>query len=137
MVEQIRSSDYSTLCKRILVTIALAYRPFMLNELASAVDTLEDISNDLESLRVIIRLCGSLLTVREDTIYRMSCTSLRKIIYSHKRSMRSIPPDRKRSTTLSSRDRSRSCRRHYDGISISYGCQVTQSNKLASLTHIR
>jgi hypothetical protein len=71
MVEQIRNWDYddAALCKHILAIVVLAYRPLTLKELASVIDTLEDISNDLESLGEIVGLCGSLLTVREDTIY--------------------------------------------------------------------
>ena len=71
MVERIRNwdTDDATLCKHILAAILLAYRPLTLKELASVVDTLEDMSNDLELLREIVGLCGSLLTVREDTIY--------------------------------------------------------------------
>jgi hypothetical protein len=71
MVEQIRSwdDDDATLCKQILATTALAYRPLMLKELASVVETLEDMTDDLASLRGIVRLCGSLLTIREDTVY--------------------------------------------------------------------
>jgi hypothetical protein len=72
MVEQIRNLDDeedTTLCRRILTTITLAYRPLTLEELASLVETLEDMANDPASLREIIGLCGSLLTVREDTVY--------------------------------------------------------------------
>jgi hypothetical protein len=71
MVEQIRSwdDDDATLCKQILATIAVAYRPLMLKELASVVETLENMTDDLASLREIVSLCGSLLTIREDTVY--------------------------------------------------------------------
>ena len=69
MMEQVRSSDDTSLCKRILATIALAYRPLTLKELASVVKELEDMSDDLVSLREIVGLCGSLLTIREDTVY--------------------------------------------------------------------
>ncbi|KIN09022.1 hypothetical protein OIDMADRAFT_48858 [Oidiodendron maius Zn] len=54
-------------CK-VLALIAVTYRPITLKELISLIETLEDMS-DLESLRDIISLCGSLLTVRKDTIY--------------------------------------------------------------------
>jgi hypothetical protein len=71
MMEQIRSSDDARLCKRILATIALAYRPLTLKELVSVVEELEveDMSVDLASLREIVGSCGSLLTIREDTVY--------------------------------------------------------------------
>jgi hypothetical protein len=68
MVEQIRSSDGASLYKRIVATIALAYRPLTLDELASVVEV-EDMSADLALLREIVGLCGSLLAVRQNTVY--------------------------------------------------------------------
>ena len=69
MIEQICNSDNADLCKRILASTAIVYRPITLKELTSLVEMLEDMSDDLESLREIIGLCGSFLTVREGTIY--------------------------------------------------------------------
>jgi len=69
MVEQIRNSDNADLCKRILASIAIVYQPITLKELTSLIEILEDMSDDLESLREIISLCGSFLTIREGTIY--------------------------------------------------------------------
>ncbi|KAF2183357.1 NACHT-domain-containing protein, partial [Zopfia rhizophila CBS 207.26] len=69
MMEQIRHSAYTDLCKRILASIAIVYRPITLKELASLVEMLEDMADDLESLRYIIGLCGSFLTIRGDAIY--------------------------------------------------------------------
>ena len=69
MVEQIRNSDNADLCKRILASIAIVYQPITLKELTSLVEILEDMSDDLESLREIIGFCGSFLTIREGTIY--------------------------------------------------------------------
>jgi hypothetical protein len=69
MMGQISDSDNSTLCKRILASIAIVYEPITMFELTSLIDTLEDVSEDLESLREIIGLCGSFLTIRKDTIY--------------------------------------------------------------------
>jgi biotin operon repressor len=69
MVEQVCNSDDANLCRRILATMSLAYRPLTLKELTSVVETLEDMSDDLISLQEIVNLCGSLLTVREDTVY--------------------------------------------------------------------
>lgn len=68
-MEQICCSDNADLCKRILATVTIVYRPLTLKELTSLVEMLEDMTDDLESLREIISLCGSFLTVREDTIY--------------------------------------------------------------------
>lgn len=69
MMEQICNSDNADLCKRILASIATIYRPITLKELTSLVEMLEDMFDDLESLREIIGLCGSFLALREDTIY--------------------------------------------------------------------
>jgi hypothetical protein len=69
MVEQICNSDNAGLCKRILATIANVYQPITLKELTSLVEMVEDKLDDLESLSEIVALCGSFLTIRQDTIY--------------------------------------------------------------------
>jgi hypothetical protein len=63
MIEQICDSDNADLCKSILATIAIVYRPITLKELISFIEMLEDMSHDLESVGEIISLCGSYLTV--------------------------------------------------------------------------
>ncbi|KAK5243506.1 hypothetical protein LTS06_010745 [Exophiala xenobiotica] len=69
MMKQICESEDSGLCKQILATVATVYEPISLPGLASVVEMLEDTSDDIESLQGIIGLCGSLLTIRKDTIY--------------------------------------------------------------------
>ncbi|KAF1959162.1 HET-domain-containing protein [Byssothecium circinans] len=69
MTEQICKSDNADLCKRILALVAIVYRPITLKELASLVEMLEGMADDLESLCEIIGLCGSFLTIRGDTVY--------------------------------------------------------------------
>jgi hypothetical protein len=69
MMEQISNSDDADLCKQILASIAVAYRPIALTELTALVEQVEDMAGDLETIREIIVLCGSFLTLREDTIY--------------------------------------------------------------------
>jgi hypothetical protein len=69
MMQQISRSDDAELCKQMLASIALVYRPITLEELAALVEQLEDIADDPESIREIISLCGSFLTLREGTIY--------------------------------------------------------------------
>jgi hypothetical protein len=69
MMQQICSSHNADLCKRVLASIAIVYRPITLKELTSLIKMLEDMSDSLESLRDIIGHCGSLLTIREDTVY--------------------------------------------------------------------
>ena len=69
IVSQIYNSDDADLCKQILAIISTVYRPITLTQISSLVKTLEDMADDHESLVAIIKLCGSLLTVRESTIY--------------------------------------------------------------------
>jgi hypothetical protein len=73
MLRRIRSKEVderdSTRCKQVLAIVAQAYRPLMLKELASLVEMLQSMSNDLASLRKIVELCGSLLTVRGGSVY--------------------------------------------------------------------
>ncbi|KAH8656495.1 hypothetical protein BGZ60DRAFT_507817 [Tricladium varicosporioides] len=69
MMSQIYNSDDVDLCKQILAVTSIVYRPITLTEISSFVKMLEDITDDHESLAVIIGLCGSFLTLRERTIY--------------------------------------------------------------------
>ncbi|KAH7065088.1 NACHT domain-containing protein [Macrophomina phaseolina] len=69
MMKQISTSDDSHLCKQVLALTAIVYQPVTIHELASLVEEVENMSNDLESVREIISLCGSFLTLREDTVY--------------------------------------------------------------------
>ncbi|OAL48464.1 WD40 repeat-like protein [Pyrenochaeta sp. DS3sAY3a] len=69
MMHQIASGDDAELCKRLLASIALVYRPITIQEAAVVVDQLQDLSDDLESLRKIVELCGSFLILRDDVIY--------------------------------------------------------------------
>jgi hypothetical protein len=69
MTEQICKSDNADLYKQILALTAIVYRPITLKELTCLVEMLEDIADDIESLREIVGLCGSFLTIRGDTVY--------------------------------------------------------------------
>ncbi|KAI9662792.1 MAG: hypothetical protein M1829_006136, partial [Trizodia sp. TS-e1964] len=69
MIEQICNFVLVDLCKQILAIVTITRRPITLKELTSFVDIPEGISEDLRSLREIISLCGSFLTLREQTIY--------------------------------------------------------------------
>ncbi|KAF2813936.1 WD40 repeat-like protein, partial [Mytilinidion resinicola] len=69
MIEQISNSDHANLCKQILASIAVVYRPITLQKLTSIVELLENIASDLASIQEIISLCGSFLTIREGTVY--------------------------------------------------------------------
>ncbi|KAF3031302.1 hypothetical protein E8E12_000029, partial [Didymella heteroderae] len=68
MMQQISVLDDATLCKQVLASAALVYRPITLQELVALAEPLKDIANEAE-VREIVGLCGSFLTLREDTIY--------------------------------------------------------------------
>ncbi|KAF2023139.1 hypothetical protein EK21DRAFT_105458 [Setomelanomma holmii] len=61
------ASDEAKLCKQMLASIALVYRPITLEELAALVEQLQDV--DPESIWELVSLCGSFLTLRNETIY--------------------------------------------------------------------
>ncbi|KAH0523411.1 hypothetical protein TsFJ059_008419 [Trichoderma semiorbis] len=77
MIEQMTtindSSDSSdiSLCKQIVAVMMSVYRPITLQELGCLIEIPEDLklSTDIEFLREIVALCGSFLTIREDTVY--------------------------------------------------------------------
>ena len=52
-----------------LALAAILYRPVTIPELIALVQPLEDLADDLELVREIVSLCGSFLTLREDTVY--------------------------------------------------------------------
>jgi WD40 repeat protein len=68
MMQQISKTDDAELCKQVLATVALVYRPITLEELVTLAEPLEDVADDAE-LREIIGLCGSFLTLRGQTVY--------------------------------------------------------------------
>jgi hypothetical protein len=68
MMQQIGKTDDAKLCKQVLATVALVYRPITLEELVTLVEPLDDVADDVE-LQEIISLCGSFLTLREQTVY--------------------------------------------------------------------
>jgi hypothetical protein len=68
MMQQIRISDDVELCKQVLALGALVHRPITLKELVALAEPLGEIVDETD-LREIIGLCGSFLTLREDTIY--------------------------------------------------------------------
>jgi hypothetical protein len=66
MMQQMSESDDADTCRCLLASTAVLYRPVTIRELVPLVEQLKDVSNDV---REIIDLCGSFLTVREDTVY--------------------------------------------------------------------
>lgn len=69
MMKQICESKDSELYKQILASIATLYEPVTLAELTSLVEALKESSDDVESLKEIVGLCGSFLVVQIDTVY--------------------------------------------------------------------
>ncbi|KAK4150587.1 NACHT domain-containing protein [Chaetomidium leptoderma] len=69
MIDYIRDSEDSDLCKHILAVATIVRRPVSLQELTSLVEMPGGISDDRESLGKIIELCGSFLTLRDQTVY--------------------------------------------------------------------
>jgi hypothetical protein len=57
------------LCRLILSTATLAYRPLHLLELASLAGLPERFSLNLELMAKMVGLCGSFLTIREEFVY--------------------------------------------------------------------
>jgi hypothetical protein len=68
MIDQVRNSEDAEPCKRILAVMSIVYRPITFDELASLVELPDDLSDDAEGLSEVIAVCGSFLTVREDTV---------------------------------------------------------------------
>ncbi|RTE82396.1 hypothetical protein BHE90_003097 [Fusarium euwallaceae] len=67
MLEQIVTSDDSELCRQILATTCVVYRPLSLEELQSLVPELQDFGP--EDLKDLIGDCGSFLTLQGDVVY--------------------------------------------------------------------
>jgi len=65
MMEQIGDSDDSDLCKEILAVTTIFRRPISIPELT----TLVEMGGDTSELEELVGLCGSFLTLREQTIY--------------------------------------------------------------------
>ncbi|KAL6810020.1 hypothetical protein J3E69DRAFT_179767 [Trichoderma sp. SZMC 28015] len=72
MLDQIPKSlddkDVS-LCKQVLTIVSTVYRPVTLHELHSLIRWPEEFTEGISSFTELIRLCGSFLAIRNDTIY--------------------------------------------------------------------
>ncbi|KAM7183187.1 NACHT domain containing protein [Rhypophila sp. PSN 637] len=69
MMEYIGNSDNADLYKRILATATIVRRPISLHELLTLVELPDDILDNPEYLEELIKLCGSFLSLREQTVY--------------------------------------------------------------------
>ena len=68
MIDQISESNVAEICREVLASTVILYRPVTISGLVALVEQLKDLDN-LESVREIIGFCGSFLTLREDTVY--------------------------------------------------------------------
>ncbi|RAH79241.1 hypothetical protein BO86DRAFT_421007 [Aspergillus japonicus CBS 114.51] len=69
MMGDIENSESRQLCQVVLATVCTAYRPLAVEELPVLTDLPSRISTDSRMIEQIIKLCGSFLSIREDTIY--------------------------------------------------------------------
>lgn len=69
MMQQISNSEDAKVCKQILASMALVYRPITIDELTSLVSRLQVIAKYQGALQKILSSCGSFLTLREETVY--------------------------------------------------------------------
>ncbi|KAK3947157.1 hypothetical protein QBC32DRAFT_97895 [Pseudoneurospora amorphoporcata] len=69
MMEQIIQSNHADLCRQILAVSSIVRRPISLQELTTLVEMSDNISDDPQSLEELIGLCGSFLTLRDQTVY--------------------------------------------------------------------
>ena len=69
MMQQMSETDDAEVCRQVLASTAVLYRPVTILELVALVKQLEDFVDDLESVREIVSFCGSFLTIREDIVY--------------------------------------------------------------------
>ncbi|WPJ64265.1 hypothetical protein SMAC4_13771 [Sordaria macrospora] len=69
MMKQIIQSNYADLCRQILAVSSIVRRPISLQELTTLVEMSDNISDNPQSLEELIGLCGSFLTLRDQTVY--------------------------------------------------------------------
>ncbi|KAK5739252.1 hypothetical protein LTS12_025331, partial [Elasticomyces elasticus] len=69
MTKQIDECQDAALCKQLLAAVTVVYRPLTLGELGAVTDLPAEINDNQEELAEVIRFCGSILTIRNDTIY--------------------------------------------------------------------
>jgi hypothetical protein len=56
-------------CRQRLATVSTAFRPLHLAELGLLSGLPRSISNHMENMKQIAKMCGSFLTIREDTVF--------------------------------------------------------------------
>lgn len=68
MLDQVHKARDANICKQILSIVSLVYRPVTLGELSTFIETRISHSINFDMLRQIIGLCGSFITIREQTV---------------------------------------------------------------------
>ena len=69
MLEEVLAVDDVELYKQILGIMLLAYRPVSLTEIFAYLESSGEILDNVDYLQEIVELCGSFLTLRENTVY--------------------------------------------------------------------
>jgi hypothetical protein len=69
MLNGIGGSDDAEICLCVLATTAILFRPIVIQELITVIEPLEEFADELETVREIVKLCGSFLTIKDDTVY--------------------------------------------------------------------
>ncbi|RDA90315.1 hypothetical protein CP533_0394 [Ophiocordyceps camponoti-saundersi (nom. inval.)] len=69
MLNQITGTTDAGLCGQILAVMSKVVQPITLHELTSFIDFPDGVSDNLDALEEMTRLCGSFLTLRETTVY--------------------------------------------------------------------
>ncbi|KAJ5165461.1 uncharacterized protein N7500_007291 [Penicillium coprophilum] len=68
MIDQVCILEDAELCKRILAIMSIVYRPITIYELPFLIEIPNDLLDDHKAISEIITICGSFLTLRENTI---------------------------------------------------------------------
>jgi hypothetical protein len=67
-IQQLRKRN-SEICRFLLSTVSVAYRPLYLAELGSLCKLSGQVSTLTKNTRTIVAMCGSFLTIRDDQVY--------------------------------------------------------------------
>jgi len=68
IINRVRESEDTELCKKILAIISTVFRSIILQELTSLIELSDDIYNNFNPFEEIVAICGSFLTIQKYTI---------------------------------------------------------------------
>jgi hypothetical protein len=85
IIQQMSESDNAEICRCVLASTTVLYRLVTTRELVALIEQLNEVSNNVQE---IVSLCGSFLTIRDDTVYFMHQSA--KTSSSKKRHLRSF-----------------------------------------------